>query len=142
MGRLLAVVGASMGGMQALQWAVSHPDRMRGVVAMTPMARTTRWSQLVNELSRRALFTAPECRTPRPRADAMRLWTPLTQLVMPRTPQAREDFASQAALADWLEARVSQLEQHDPDPFDWCYQSFAYDAHDVGTTPGFMGDTA
>ena len=23
--RLLAVIGASMGGMQALQWAVSHP---------------------------------------------------------------------------------------------------------------------
>jgi homoserine O-acetyltransferase/O-succinyltransferase len=28
-----------------------------------------------------------------------------------------------------------------PDPVDWVYQSFAYDAHDVGTTPGFGGDT-
>ena len=37
--RLHAVVGASMGGMQALQWAVSHPGLMRAVVAMTPMAR-------------------------------------------------------------------------------------------------------
>ena len=29
-----------------------------------------------------------------------------------------------------------------PDPLDWTYQSFAYDAHDVGATPGFGGDTA
>ena len=49
-GRLAAVVGASMGGMQALQWAVSHPARMARVIAMTPMARTSRWSQLVNEM--------------------------------------------------------------------------------------------
>jgi homoserine O-acetyltransferase len=28
------------------------------------------------------------------------------------------------------------------DPVDWIYQSWAYDAHDVGTTPGFGGDTA
>src|SRR4051794_12587491 len=34
---LLSVVGASMGGMQALQFAVSHPQFMRTVVAMTPM---------------------------------------------------------------------------------------------------------
>jgi homoserine O-acetyltransferase len=28
------------------------------------------------------------------------------------------------------------------DPLDWVYQSWAYDAHDVGTTPGLGGDTA
>jgi homoserine O-acetyltransferase/O-succinyltransferase len=141
-GRLLSVVGASMGGMQALQWAVSHPDRMGSVVAMTPMARSARWSQLVNELARRALFSDAECRTPRSRSDAMRLWAPLTQLVMPRTPGALEEFSSREALADWMKERESLLEQHGPDPFDWCFQSFAYDSHDVGTTAGFGGDTA
>lgn len=139
-GRLASVVGASMGGMQALQWAVSHPARMQSAVAMTPMARTSRWSQLVNELSRRVLFEDAEFRRPRSRADGMRLWTPLTQLVMPRTPRALEDFADQAALAAWLQERGAQLEQHGPDVFDWCWQTFAYDAHDVGTTPGFAGD--
>src|SRR4029077_20249478 len=33
---VLSVIGASMGGMQALQWAVSYPEFMRSVVAMTP----------------------------------------------------------------------------------------------------------
>lgn len=140
-GRLKAVVGASMGGMQALQWAVSEPQRMQRVVALTPMARTARWSQLVNEMSRRALFIDAACTVPRSRAEAMRLWAPLTQGVMPRTPRALEDFASQAALREWLDDAAAELGEHGPDPFDWCCQSLAYDAHDVGTTPGFGGDT-
>jgi homoserine O-acetyltransferase len=140
-GQLAAVVGASMGGMQVLQWTVSHPDRMRSVVAMTPMARTARWSQLVNELARRALFEDDECSQPRPRAEAMRLWAPLTKLVMPRTPRALEEISDQCALLAAMEQLASELAQHGPDPFDWCWQSFAYDAHDVGATPGFGGDT-
>ena len=41
---LLAVSGASMGGMRTLQWGVSHPDMMDALVALTPMAKTPAWS--------------------------------------------------------------------------------------------------
>ncbi len=140
--RLAAVVGASMGGMQALQWAVSHPQRMRRVVAMTPMARTERWSQLVNEMSRRALFIDPQCRLPRKRVDAMRLWAPLTQLLMPRTPEALQAFATPGELAGWLDAEADRLADEGPDPWDWRCQTLAYDAHDVGATPGWNGDVS
>jgi len=37
--KLLAVIGGSMGGMQALQWAVEYPDFIRAVI---PIATTTR----------------------------------------------------------------------------------------------------
>lgn len=141
-GRLHAVVGASMGGMQALQWAASEPRLMDRVVAMTPMARSARWSQLVNEMARRALFADAACRTPRPREEAMRLWVPLSQLLMPRTPEALQEFASAPALMQWLDTAAVDLAGHGPDPFDWACQSRAYDDHDVGTTPGFGGDTA
>ncbi len=139
-GQLAAVVGASMGGMQALQWAVSHPQRMRRVVAMTPMARAERWSQLVNEMSRRALFVDAACRVPRERADAMRLWVPLTQLLMPRTPEALQAFSTPGELANWLDAEADRLAHEGPDPWDWRCQTLAYDAHDVGATPGWSGD--
>ena len=56
-GRLAAVVGASMGGMQALQWGVSAPDRMRSIVALVPMARTRPWSVAMNEVGRRILMS-------------------------------------------------------------------------------------
>ena len=140
-GGLKAVAGASMGGMQALQWAVSEPGRMERVVAITPMARSARWSQLVNEMSRRALFTDVACTQPRPRDEAMRLFAPLTQLLMPRTPEALETIASQQALLDDMARAERDGREHGPDAFDWCCQSRAYDAHDVGTTRGFDGDT-
>jgi homoserine O-acetyltransferase/O-succinyltransferase len=50
---LVAVSGASMGGMQSLQWGVSHPGFMDGLIALTPMARTPAWSVAVNEATRK-----------------------------------------------------------------------------------------
>jgi len=46
---VVAVAGASMGGMQVLQWGVSHPQFMDALVALTPMARTAPWAIAVNE---------------------------------------------------------------------------------------------
>ena len=41
--RLVAVAGASMGGFQGVQWAVSYPDFMDSVVALTGAARSSAW---------------------------------------------------------------------------------------------------
>jgi len=137
---LHAVVGASMGGMQALQWAVSHPGAAGRVVAMTAMAVTERWSQLANELSRRAMFEDEECRRPRPRREALRLWAPLTQLMTATTPASVRQFADREAMIAFIEAEQARLEAEGPDPFDWLCQTRAYDAHDIGRTPGYAGD--
>jgi len=56
---LVAVAGASMGGMQTLQWGVSHPAMMDSLIALTPMARTSPWSIAVNEATRHALMLDP-----------------------------------------------------------------------------------
>jgi homoserine O-acetyltransferase len=42
---VVAVVGSSMGGMQVLQWGVSHPDMMDSLVAMVPLAKTPAWTR-------------------------------------------------------------------------------------------------
>ena len=58
--RLLAVTGGSMGGMQALEWAVAFPDR---VVAAIPIATTTRHSAqqiAFNEVGRQAIMADPD----------------------------------------------------------------------------------
>jgi len=57
--RLLAVSGGSMGGMQALEWAVSYPDR---VVTAIPIATTSRHSAqqiAFNEVGRQAIMADP-----------------------------------------------------------------------------------
>ena len=56
---LFCVIGASMGGMQALQWADKHSDTVQRVVAMTTQARSSAWSQLANALSREILMQDP-----------------------------------------------------------------------------------
>src|SRR2546427_1089714 len=56
---VLAVTGPSMGGMQALQWGVSHPDTMDGIVAMVPLAKTPAWTVAVLETTRKAIMTDP-----------------------------------------------------------------------------------
>ena len=136
--RLHAVIGASMGGMQALQWAVSHGDRIDRLVAMTPMARTTAWAAAVNETSRRALFEADDCSG----GGDWGAWVPLMQMLSGRTPQQVDaEFAGAAEVIDWIRQRSQWWQGQRFAKVDWIYQSLAYDAHDVGTTPGFGGDT-
>ena len=53
---VVTVAGASMGGMQVLQWGVSHPQFMDSLIALTPMARTAPWAIAVNEATRKALM--------------------------------------------------------------------------------------
>jgi homoserine O-acetyltransferase len=58
--RLLAVSGGSMGGMQALEWAVAYPGR---VVSAIPIASTTRHSAqqiAFNEVGRQAIMFDPK----------------------------------------------------------------------------------
>jgi len=58
--RLLAVMGGSMGGMQALQWAVAHPERVHQVIAMATAARQPTQAIAFNEVGRQAIMADPD----------------------------------------------------------------------------------
>ena len=137
--RLVAVVGASMGGMQALQWGVSDPALMRGIVALVPMARTRPWSVAMNEVARRILMSDPGWPSG-PYGSGFDAWAALTRVITNRSPGALESMAA-AAVPGLVSEVIATVRKAGPDPVDWVYQSYAYDAHDVGTTSGF-GDTA
>jgi homoserine O-acetyltransferase len=53
--RLLAVTGGSMGGMQALQWAVSFPERVAAVIPIAATARMSAQGIAFNEVGRQAI---------------------------------------------------------------------------------------
>lgn len=59
-GRLQAVVGGSMGGMQALQWAVSFPDRAASIVAIATTARHSAQNIAFHEVGRQAIMADPD----------------------------------------------------------------------------------
>ena len=140
-----AIVGASMGGMQALQWGVSHPGFADRLVAMTPMAKTSPWAAMVTEAARSALMADPAWNgsafTAVPERG-WRAWAAMKTALLMRSPAALEEHLKDAAHAHrWFEDVLGQIRSNAFDAHDYLYQSRAYDAHDVGTTPGFGGNT-
>jgi homoserine O-acetyltransferase len=58
--------------------------------------------------------------------------------LLSRTPRALDEaLPGLAETHDWFEETVKQVRANGFDATDYLYQSWAYQAHDVGTTPGF-----
>ena len=55
-----AVVGGSLGGMQALQWSISYPERIRNCVAIASAPRLSAQNIAFNEVARQAILSDPE----------------------------------------------------------------------------------
>ncbi len=59
-GQLAAVLGGSLGGMQALCWSVRHPARLRHCVAVATAPNLSAQNIAFNEVARRAIVTDPD----------------------------------------------------------------------------------
>ncbi|GAA4773889.1 homoserine O-acetyltransferase [Stakelama sediminis] len=60
--RLKAVVGGSMGGMQALSWAATFPDRIGAVVVIASTAKHSAQNIAFHEVGRQAIMADPNWR--------------------------------------------------------------------------------
>jgi homoserine O-acetyltransferase len=142
---VVAVVGPSMGGMQVLQWGVSHPDFMDALVALVPLAKTPGWTVAVLEASRKAIMNDVAWKDGNydaPPEKGVRLWRDILNLLAARTPDLYSaQFKNGMDALPWMEQQeTAALKAFDAN--DWIYQTWAYERHDVGTTAGFGGDTA
>lgn len=57
--KLFAVTGGSMGGMQALQWAVDYPDAVGSVLFLAATMRSSAQNIAFNEIGRQAIYADP-----------------------------------------------------------------------------------
>ncbi len=55
-----AVVGGSLGGMQALRWSISHPERVRHSLVIAAAPKLTAQNIAFNDVARQAILTDPE----------------------------------------------------------------------------------
>jgi len=55
-----AVIGGSLGGMQALQWSIDFPERLRAAVLIASASRLSAQNIAFNEIARQAIMSDPE----------------------------------------------------------------------------------
>ncbi len=58
--QLAAVLGGSLGGMQALSWSLRHPNRLRHCIAVATAPNLSAQNIAFNEVARRAIVTDPD----------------------------------------------------------------------------------
>lgn len=57
--KVVAVVGGSMGGMQALEWGLMYPDFVQSLIVMASSGRHSAWCIGISEVQRQAIFNDP-----------------------------------------------------------------------------------
>ncbi len=141
--RLLAVVGFSMGGQQAMQWAVSHPDSIRGVVNLCGSAREYPFGIVRLEGAKGAIMGDPtfkEGRYTEPPVGGLRAlgahwvaWAYSPQWWRDGEYKARGGTVEKQ-VEGWKSAFVSE------DANNLLLQAVKWQKHDVAGTPGMNGD--
>jgi homoserine O-acetyltransferase len=58
--KLAAVIGGSLGGMQALQWSINFPDRLNHAVIIASTAKLTTQNIAFNDVARQAILSDPD----------------------------------------------------------------------------------
>ena len=143
--RLVAVSGSSMGGIEALQWAVSFPDFMEAVIPFVPMARANRQGNFIWEAVRQVVMVDPKWRDGAyPNDDPPRAGIGVglqIQSVVGWSAAGFEDgFRTReqvhAAFAKDAKATGERVQAR-----DWIYRSWAIQSHDI-SQPAFKGDLA
>jgi homoserine O-acetyltransferase len=147
--RLRSVVGASMGGQQATQWAVSHPGMARSAVCICGNARTTLYGQMFLNVVGSALRSDPAFAGGRYAAPPLlglsrisEAWAAFghsprffsTGRHMMQPDMAAPDIAG--FLEKW------RVRYHGHDANDLLCHMEKWSRHDVGGTPGCGGDFA
>ena len=112
-GRLAAVVGGSMGGMQALSWAATFPERVDACVVIASTARHTAQNIAFHEVGRQAIMADPRWAG----GDYYDGETPAAGLAVARM-AAHITYLSEAGLTEKFGRRLQAREQ----------KSFGFDA--------------
>jgi homoserine O-acetyltransferase len=127
--RLRLVIGGSLGGMQALEWAVGHGDRIDSAAVIAAAPRQTAWAGALNHIQRRAIESHGDLELARMVAMlSYRHWRNLDDRFRPRA-------EGQPGVSGWLDHHGEALRQRFDDQA-YLRLIDAMDRHDVGQDRG------
>ncbi|RJX26731.1 MAG: homoserine O-acetyltransferase [Dethiobacter sp.] len=148
---LVSVAGGSMGGMQALQWAVTYPHMVRSVIAVASTGRFSPIGIAFNQAERQAIMIDPSwCRGQYYGTDFPRKGLSLARIIGTITYRSNESFEQrfgrslqiagernlfafdeQFAVESYLNHQGEKV-TYRFDPNSYLYLSKAMDLHDLG----------
>jgi len=152
--RLLCVIGGSMGGMQALEWAVRYPERVRSAVPISTTGASSPLSIGFNKIGRRAIMADPNWRGGdyyggEPPRDGLAVARMIGHLTFMSDASMRRKFGRRISGREGIYAFTAQYDVERylhyngykfPDRFDansYLYLTKALDTFDLGE--GFAG---
>ncbi len=140
--RIATVVGGSMGGMQALEWAALYPELVRSIVPIAVGAEHSPWCIGISEAQRQAVYTDPDWQGGRYTRRPARGLAVARQIGMIsyRSPQSfgerfgrrgGEAFEVESYLRHQGEALVARFDAN-----TYVNLTYAMDSHDLGRERG------
>ncbi|MBB6142363.1 homoserine O-acetyltransferase [Silvibacterium bohemicum] len=145
---LQAVIGFSMGAQQAFQWAVSYPDYMDRIVATSGTAKTyghgiVRLESEINAIETDDAFKGGDYTT-EPVKGIQSFSLVWTAWLFSQEWWHQELWKTEEPAGRTLAQVIENYKTHfipDADANNLILQMRTWEQHDVGTTPGFNGDT-
>ncbi len=148
--RIRMVIGGSLGGMQALEWALCHPEMVESVVFIASAARHAAWAIGLGEAPRQAILADPRWRDGRydeadPPAAGLAAARMMAMLSYRSFASFEERFGRRPQTADlfavesYLRFQGQQLVDRF-DPASYVALTRAMDTHDVSRGRGDFDD--
>jgi homoserine O-acetyltransferase len=143
---LRAVIGFSMGAQQAFQWAVSYPDFADRIVATSGTAKTyphgiVRLEGQIAALTADAAFLNGDYTSP-PKKGLEAFGMVWAAWLYSQEWWRRELWRAASPAGTTFEQASTRFKtRFNADANDYILQARTWQRHDVGTTPGFGGDT-
>ena len=130
-GQWAAVMGGSLGGMQALQWTLQYPARVRHAIVIAAAPSLTAENIAFNEVARQAILTDPEYGAGRRPVTGLRLARMLGHITYLSDDQMAEKFGRKrrrdsAAFGFGIEFEVESYLNHQGDKFAEWFDADTY----------------
>lgn len=145
--RIRVLVGSSVGGFQAIEWAVQQPDRFSRLILIATDAMATPWAIAIDETQRMAIEADPTFGRPTPDAGAAGLAAARAIGLLTYRGAEGYNLTQRDAETDTVPARMQHrpctYQQHQGEKLRRRFNAYSYmtildtfDTHNVGRRRG------